>query len=305
MSRDVTVVSVADIKAVEESIGRSGQIIAKPFPLDTGVAGMKMDFTWTLITKDYGTPRHRHNFDQIRYVLDGEFSSGTGEITAGQCAYFPEGTHYGPPHQDADALVLILQFPGPGGAPYVMHSELDEARKHLIAEGGTFKDGIYTRVFPDGRKINKDSHAACYEHISGKKMEFPDGRFRQPVIMLPEAYRWVRDRKVVGVERKHLGTFAESCTGLSLVRLAPGAEVPATRQEDGEIRYLLEGALRYGGKLWQGGKTAEQGTYFYVPPDGNVGEIATDTGATYFSISLPMLADAAAENEPSRAVAAE
>src|SRR6202167_6506179 len=102
MPRDAIIVRVAEIKAVEESIGRQGRIIAKPFPLETGVPGVKMDFTWTIICKDYGTPRHRHNFDQIRYVLDGEFSAGTGAIDAGQCAYFPEGVHYGPQHQDAD-----------------------------------------------------------------------------------------------------------------------------------------------------------------------------------------------------------
>jgi hypothetical protein len=300
-----TVVSVADIKPVEESIGRSGKIIAKTFPLDTGVPGLKMDFTWTLISKDYGTPRHRHNFDQIRFVLDGEFSSGTGEIFAGQCAYFPEGTYYGPQHQDDDAIVLILQFPGPSLAPYVTHTELDEARLALIAEGGRFKDGVYTREFADGRKINKDSHAACYEHVTGRKLELPEGRFRQPVIMLPETFQWVRDRKHPGVERKHLGTFAERRTGLSLVRLAPGARLPATRQEDGELRYLIAGSLVYDGKPYQGGTTAEQGTYFYVPPDGGVAEISTEAGVTWFSISLPMLAEAAAENKSSRAVAAE
>jgi hypothetical protein len=264
-----------------------------------------MDFTWTIVCKDYGTPRHRHNFDQIRYVLDGEFGAGTGDINAGQCAYFPEGVHYGPQHQDGDATVLILQFPGPSGAPYVTHTELDEARQRLIAEGGRFKDGVYTREFPDGRKINKDSHAACYEFVSGQKLELPDGRFRQPVIMLPECYDWRPDRKQLGVEQKHLGTFAERRTGLSLVRLAPGTRIPATRQADAEIRYFTDGTITYDGRSFEGGITAEHGTYMFVPPEGMVKEIATASGATYFSIALPMLTEMAGEHQGRSSVAAQ
>lgn len=295
MPRDVTVVSVADVRAVEELIGRSGRIVAKTFPLDTGIPGVKMDFTWTFLSQGYGTPRHRHNFDQIRYVLDGEFSAGTGDIKAGQCAYFPEGVHYGPQHQDADCLALILQFPGPSGAPYLTHQELDAARAQLIADGGSFTEGIYTTRLPDGRKINKDLHAACYEFLTGRALTFPEGRFRQPVIMLPEACRWLPDRKLPGIARKHLGTFAERRTGLSLVRLAPGAILPAGVQEDAEIRYVLEGSLTYDARTWSGGTSREAGTYFFIPPGGRVKEIGSAAGAIYLSIALPMLGELAME----------
>ena len=72
---------------------------------------------------------------------------------------------------------LILQFEGPSGIPYLTHEELDAARQRLIADGGTFSKGVYTKILPDGRKINKDSHAACFEAITGKKMEFPEPRY--------------------------------------------------------------------------------------------------------------------------------
>jgi hypothetical protein len=291
MPREMIAVDVATIKAVEESIGRSGRLIAKTFPLETGVAGLNMDFTWTWLSEGYGTPRHRHTFDQVRYVLDGEFSAGTGDIKAGQCAYFPEGVPYGPQHQDAPSIVLILQFPGPSGEPYLTHTQLDDARKYLIAQGGSFKDGVYTRITPDGRKFNKDSHAACVEHLIGREPIFPEARFRQPVIMLPEACRWVADRKHPGMERKHLGTFAELRTGIGFMRLLPGTRLPAAHNEDAEIRYLVEGSVSFGGKTWHGGKTAEQGTYFFLPADGEIGEIRSDAGATFFSISLPMIAE--------------
>ena len=45
---------------------------------------------------DYGSPRHRHNFDQIRFVLDGDMRISPNQIIReGQIGYFPEGTTYG------------------------------------------------------------------------------------------------------------------------------------------------------------------------------------------------------------------
>src|SRR5581483_8808394 len=42
-------------------------------------------------------PRHRHDFDQLRYVLDGTPEWSPGHVTPpGTVAYFPAGTHYGP-----------------------------------------------------------------------------------------------------------------------------------------------------------------------------------------------------------------
>ncbi|HKT16994.1 MAG TPA: hypothetical protein VJR47_03060, partial [Stellaceae bacterium] len=49
---------------------------------------------------DFYSPRHRHNFEQIRFVLEGELSFGRdGTMTAGMVGYFPEGVHYGPQTQ--------------------------------------------------------------------------------------------------------------------------------------------------------------------------------------------------------------
>ena len=194
----------------------------------------------------------------------------------------------------------ILQFEGPSGIPYLTHEELDAARQRLIAEGGTFSKGIYTKVLPDGGKINKDSHAACFEAITGRKMEFPQARFEKPILMKPQNFRWVPDRKLDGVAHKHLGTFGERRSGMSFMRLKPGASIPAHAQEDAQILYLTEGTITYGGKTWQGGKTRDKGTYLYVPPNADVGEIASATGAEFFIISLPMIGDIEAEMKSGR-----
>lgn len=288
MSREVTIVDVKDVQTVEENIGRTGKITAKEMPVPTGVPGVEMDFTWTIFSKEYGTPRHRHTFEQVRYVIDGNWG---GELETEHCGYYPEGVPYGPQQQDAPTTVLFLQFPGPSAIRYLKHTELDKARRQLIAEGGVFANGVYTRVLPDGRKINKDSFAACSEAITGVKTEFPRGRLAAPVFMRPEDYRWVPDQHLPGVEHKHLGTFGEWRTGLSLTRMAPGARIPAVRLQDAEIRFLLEGSFTYAGKTWQGGMTDQAGTYMYIPHRTDVKEIATTTGARFFSISLPTVAE--------------
>ena len=47
---------------------------------------------------DLYSPRHHHNFEQYRYVLDGELNyNRNGKLTKGMLGYFPEGVMYGYP----------------------------------------------------------------------------------------------------------------------------------------------------------------------------------------------------------------
>lgn len=294
MKPTVTIMSIADVPLhVPTGLGREGSSASKPFPLDSGVPGVRLEFTWRRYDKGYGTPRHKHIFDQYRYNLSGRRMIKDGFLEAGEVAFYPEGVYYGPQLQEEECTGLGLQFQGLTGIPYLTHKELGDARKALSAEGGTFKGGIYTKVLPDGRRINKDSHAACTEYVSGKKVEFPEGRFDKPIVMKPQGHPWIGDRKLDGVEHKRLGVFGGS--GIRLMRLAPGAKIPARREEDAEIRYLTEGSIEYGGKTWQGGKTTEVGTYMFVQAGAEVGEITTKTGGEFYVIELPMLADIAAQ----------
>src|SRR5665213_5746 len=219
-----------------------------------------------------------------------------GFLEPGECGFYPEGVYYGPQMQEEATVGLGLQFQGLSGLPYLTHVDLRNARKALAAEGGTFKDGIYTKISPDGRKINKDSHAACVEYLTGQKIEFPEARFEKPIVMRPQGHPWIGDRKLEGVEHKRLGMFGGS--GSRLTRLAPGAKLPAHHQEDAEIRYLIDGSITYDGKTWQGGKTKDAGTYMFIQAGADVGEIVSPTGGTFFVIELPMLADIAAHKAP-------
>ena len=44
----------------------------------------------------FHSPRHRHTFQQIRYVMSGKMKYGNETYEKGDCLYIPEGTYYGP-----------------------------------------------------------------------------------------------------------------------------------------------------------------------------------------------------------------
>lgn len=304
MPRKVTIVSAADIIAEEQNLGREGTIITKTFPLDTGVQGVDMDYAWISYSKGYGTPRHRHTFDQFRYTLSGVRQQDDLDMREGECGYFGEGVAYGPQLQNEPCVGLLLQFQGPSGIPYLTHAALDAARKRLTAEGGTFAKGVYSKVTPDGNKINVDSHAACFESITGKKIQYPKARYDRPVVMRPQFSQWIADRKHAGVEHKHMGTFGEYRSSVLLTRLLPGAKIPPQLCEDAEVRYLVEGGISYAGKHWRGGKAQDEGTYLYIPQGAELEEMSSASGGMFFTIRLPMLADIEAQRRGQQAAQA-
>ena len=301
MKPTVTIMSVADVKLIEAGIGRAGSMAVKQFPLDTGVPGVQLEFSWNSYDTGYGTPRHRHTFDQYRFALEGRRQIEDGYLEPGECGFYPEGVYYGPQMQEEPTIGLGLQFQGLSGLPYLTHDQLRAAERALKADGGSFKDGIYTKVLPDGHKINKDSHAACVEYLTGEKIDFPQGRYEKPIVMKPQGHPWIGDRHLDGVEHKRLGTFGGS--GVRFTRLLPGAAIPARREEDAEIRYLIEGSIDYDGKSWKGGQTTEEGTYMFIQAGADVGAITSKTGGVFYVIELPMLADALAKHAREAAAA--
>jgi hypothetical protein len=294
MKPSVTIMSIAEIELVQTGIGREGRMAVKQFPLETGVPGVDMEFSWNAYEKGYGTPRHKHTFDQWRFALQGDREIKDGYLKPGDCGFYPEGVSYGPQMQTEASTGLGLQFQGATGIPYLRHDDLIAAQNALKAEGGTFAGGVYTHVLPDGRKITKDSHAACFERLTGRKIEYPTPRFSMPIVMHAAGTPWTADRSLAGVDHKFLGSFGARHTGARLTRLAPGACLPATVQADAEIRYLIDGSITYGGRTWLGGETEDAGTYLWIQAGAEVGEIGSATGGTFFVIELPMLAEIAA-----------
>jgi hypothetical protein len=284
-------VVVTDTRAMDfEEVrrGRVHMIRRKRLPLETAIPGVTMEYSLSVVPDGYFTPRHRHNFDQIRYTLSGIQSTGLGDLAAGECGYFPEGSYYGPQKQEGQCECLVLQFQGASGEHLLSNEEMNATYEKLLKSGGKFENGVYKYFKPDGTPKNKDSYEAIWEEHEGRDLVFPAQRYRQPVIMLAENYRFWPDRKRPGLDIKHLGTFSEARTGIGFLRLHSGASIAAGRQEDAELRYLLAGSCEYDGKNWG------EGTYMFLPNDAAVKELRSQNGATFFVITLPMLADLAA-----------
>jgi hypothetical protein len=291
----VIAVNVNDMPYEEVRRGRVRTIRRKRLPLDSGLAGVTLEFSYCTVPDGYFTPRHKHNFDQIRYTLSGVQSTGLGDLAPGECGYFPEGSYYGPQKQEGDCECLVLQFQGPSGEHLLSNEEMNATYEKLIKAGAVFENGVYKGRKPDGSPKNKDSYEAIWEEHEGRELTFPAPRYRDPVMMMSKQYRFVPDRKRAGVDIKHLGTFNELRTGIGFLRLRPGASLDAGEQEDAEIRFLLEGSVTYGGEA-QG-----EGTYFYLPNGAHAEAMSSDTGATFFTITLPMLAEFAADRREAAA----
>jgi len=268
--------------------GRVHTIRRKRLALDSGLAGVTMEYSLSVVPDGYFTPRHRHNFDQIRYTLSGIQSTGLGDLAAGEVGYFPEGSYYGPQKQEGECECLVLQFQGASGERLLSNEEMNATYDKLIKAGGKFENGVYKGFKPDGTPKNRDSYEAIWEEHEGRDLAFPPPRYRDPVMMLAKNYRYWPDRRRAGVEVKHLGTFSEARTGIGFLRLAPGAVLAEGEQEDAELRYCTAGAFDYDGKTWG------RGAYMFVPNGAHTGDLRATAATEFFVIALPMLADLAA-----------
>jgi hypothetical protein len=172
---------------------------------------------------DFYSPRHRHNFEQIRFVFDGELSFGRdGKMTAGMVGYFPEGVHYGPQTQHSESLTAVLQNGGASGSGYPSRNEVKGAMD-VLEEFGRFEDGVYRRREGVPGKRNLDGFQAIWEHINKRPMVYPKGRYPTPILMDPANYAWTEVEGSPGTEEKLLGVFTERRSEARFLKLAPGA----------------------------------------------------------------------------------
>jgi hypothetical protein len=176
---------------------------------------------------DFYSPRHRHNFEQIRVQLDGALDyDRDGTMTAGIVGYFPEGVFYGPQSQKPEqvATAAVLQFGGASGSGYLSNTETRKAMEELN-KLGEFKDGVFRRREPFHGKKNADGNQAIWEHHHQRPIAFPKPRYPEPILMDPKNFAWVPIEGALGASEKLLGVFTERRTEASLYRLDPGASL--------------------------------------------------------------------------------
>jgi mannose-6-phosphate isomerase-like protein (cupin superfamily) len=188
------------------------------------------------------SPRHRHNFEQFRYQIEGTADySRTGKLKAGMIGYFPEGVHYGPQQKGEPGeklAVLVLQCGGASGAGYISRAAVPAATEEL-KKLGTFEGGVFRRNPGLPGKKNVDGFQAVWEHINQRPLVYPKPRYDVPILMHPDAFEWVPVEGQRGVSDKLLGVFTERRASASFYKIEPGATFAATGGRD--IFFTLSG----------------------------------------------------------------
>jgi hypothetical protein len=143
---------------------------------------------------EWAAPRHRHNFDQIRFPISGEFvySKGTS-LPAGWIGYFPEGAYYGPQLRQPGLQMLVIQFGGASGGGFLSRNQRKAARDALASKG-TFKNGAFNYVDEQGKRHNQDAFEACWENATGRELTYPEPRYDGQIKINPTNFDWVPDK---------------------------------------------------------------------------------------------------------------
>jgi len=179
---------------------------------------------------DFFSPRHRHNFEQYRYVLDGELNyNRNGKLTKGMLGYFPEGVMYGPQSQDPDkfSLALILQFGGTSGSGFLSQPEVDAAEAEL-KKVGEFEKGVFRRTSGTGKK-NMDGMQAIWEHVNGRPMVYPKPHLINPAFMDPAHYEWSKVDGASNVAEKLFAVSSDRGAESRIVKFEAGRQPRASR----------------------------------------------------------------------------
>jgi redox-sensitive bicupin YhaK (pirin superfamily) len=190
--------------------------------------------------QSFYSPRHKHNFEQFRLPLSGSFSIGTESVPEvvlheGELGYFPEGVEYGP-QQDGDEIkeILVLQFSGPCKQGYISWDRLKKVQASLEGAEGKFEGGKF--ITDAGAK---DGFEVLWETEMQRKLVYPIGRFREPVIMKLSAFGW--EQTADRAWKKLLGVF--SGTTAEVLKVENGGAIKL-EGEEGTVRlfYVLAGS---------------------------------------------------------------
>jgi hypothetical protein len=243
---------------------------------------------------DFASPRHRHNFDQFRFQLEGTMSfDRNGKMAAGTLGYFPEGAAYGPQSSEGRSVTAVLQFGGASGGGYLSREEVRAGTEEL-KKFGTFEGGVFRRNDNTEGRRNTDGYQAIWEHVHGRRMDYPKPRYRDPIMVDPENYEWVALTDQSGVSEKPLGTFTERQCAAALIKLARGASYRAGSRS---VYLVLSGS----GIVWE---TPYRRYTAFCLDDGEATDMVAGDETTVLRLVLPNLADLKA-HRPAAIVAAE
>jgi hypothetical protein len=231
------IVQASDLPIEEkQSGGREGRYRRRM--VMRGKSGDPGNFSLILYYQDgsFRSPRHRHNFDQYRYQIEGDADfHRNGVMKPGVLGYFPEGAYYGPqsgpPH-----TVAVLQFGGASGSGY-LGADQTRGGREALAKVGAFEKGVFRRNPGVEGPKDQDSYEAVWEHVHRRRLVYPKPQYEAPIMIDTNESPWA-PLEGDGVTEKILGTFTHCRMRAARYRLDAGAQFVA---EERGIYLVLSG----------------------------------------------------------------
>jgi hypothetical protein len=224
----------------------------------------------------FSAPRHKHNFDQIRYTISGQPDFGHHQVASpGQSAFFPAGAAYGPETIE-ESEMLLVQW----GEHWMTRAQHDATHGEMQTVG-EFREGYYITTDASGNEHRTDGRNAVWETFTGLKLIYPTPRYPQPVMMEPAGFSW-RQRPGTGVSQKVLGRFTEDDVYVSNNRWDEDGGVLTLSSERTQLLWIIDGNLAIDGASYQP-ETAIISEY----GETSVLSGALDTQAVVFGLALP------------------
>ncbi|MBL0923329.1 MAG: hypothetical protein IBJ12_02545 [Sphingomonadaceae bacterium] len=230
-------------------------------------------------TESYTAPRHRHNFEQVRIMIKGEFGFGPGKVQdEGSVGYFCEGMPY-TQRGDAFSTTLLLQVAGPSGSGYMSNRQLRQGVAEL-QKIGVFEDGVYSYVDENGVKHNQDGYEAAWEHINAREIVYPEPQYDAPIILRPDRFSWHAVEGQKGCSIRELGRFNDRGLSLAQVRVDAGNSWVHEAGERLWLLYFTEGEGTADGERWGAESAIELGK-------GEAIQLDCEEQALFYLIGLP------------------
>ncbi len=228
---------------------RSGKLISKV--LAVGKEGALNCYRMSLElagAETWVTPRHRHNFDQLRLHLDGEYSFAKEQWVKGlMVGYYPESMHYGPQVRRNSDKTLNIQFGGASRNGFMTPRERRVGYDELMKKGH-FEKGAFTWTDEKGQRHNQDAYEAVWEVMRGRDIGYAKPRYDALIHMDPSSYEWVDDVESPGISHKRFGTFTENKFTVGFVRVNPGATFKVGKHTAPQILFVISGSVSVNGK---------------------------------------------------------
>lgn len=117
------------------------------------------------------------------------------------------------------------------------------------------------------------------EAIYGKDAEYPPPAYGEQVWMNTTNVPWM-ESQIPGVSTKRIAYFNQRGPAIQMIRLEPGASIPAGKTGAFMIRYVFEGEAEYGAQ------PCPAVSNLYYPPNASYEGMSSATGATILSVEL-------------------